>query len=318
MGLQAILEGINLPRDERTVVPVGDDAGAYEHNGVIYLHTVDFITPVVNDPYTWGQISAANSLSDIYAMGGVPLTALAVVGFNTCDLETEVLRRVLQGAADKLKEAKAVLIGGHTVDDKEPKFGLAVWGYCPEKLLTQKGAKEGELIVLTKPIGNGILVKALKEKKISESDEIMKKAIEYMTMLNDRASRLALSLDASSCTDVTGFGLLGHLWNICRSSNAGAVIYHERVPVLEGAKEFAEEGLYPRGAKDNLVFLSSVVETSIDYNDLIVLCDPVTSGGLLFTVSKEREEEIMKKAEELNVPVWIIGEITGEKVIKVL
>jgi selenide,water dikinase len=150
---------------------VGDDAGAYEYKGSVFLHTVDFITPVVNDPYLWGAISAANSLSDIYATGGVPLTALAVLGFNHCQLSSEILKEVLRGATDKLREAKAILLGGHTVDDQEPKFGLAVFGVCPSgRLLTQNGAKPGNLLYITKPIGVGILTKAIKEGKVEEKD----------------------------------------------------------------------------------------------------------------------------------------------------
>ncbi len=167
---------------------------------------MDFITPVVNDPYLWGAISAANSLSDVYAMGCVPMNALAIVGFNNCDLDIGVLKDVLKGCIDKLREAKTVLLGGHTIDDKEPKFGLAVTGVCDSgKYILQSGAKVGDLLYLTKPIGTGILIKALKSDYIQQSD--IQEAISYMLMLNDKAGRLALEY-ANACTDVTGFGLL--------------------------------------------------------------------------------------------------------------
>jgi len=243
---------------------VGDDAGVYEHNGVVYVHTVDFITPVLNDPYLWGAVSAANSLSDVYAMGGVPINALAVVGFNNCDLDVSVFREVMRGATDKLREARTVLLGGHTVDDKEPKFGLAVTGVCPDgKYITQSGARPGQVLVLTKPIGTGILIKALKEGLLGQ--EYLSEAIENMLALNDRASELMKSAGATACTDVTGFGLLGHAWNICRNSGVGVRIEFEKVPIYEEALDLVKKKIFPRGAQDNFSFVKEHLKTELEW-----------------------------------------------------
>jgi len=298
---------------------VGDDAGAYEYNGSVFLHTVDFITPVVNDPYLWGAISAANSLSDIYATGGVPLTALAVLGFNHCQLSSEILKEVLRGAADKLREAKAVLLGGHTIDDQEPKFGLAVFGVCPSgKLLTQNGAKPGDLLYITKPVGVGILTKAIKEGKVEEKD--IPEAIQNMLLLNDRAGELVLRVNANACTDITGFGLLGHAYNVAKKSGVKLIIDFSRVPFYEQSAYFAKMGIYPKGAVDNFNFVKpSLSFSGLERWELILLSDPTTSGGLLFTVSKERERDVLALAKELKVSLWHIGwveEGEGLEVIK--
>lgn len=285
---------------------VGDDAGVYAYGGKVYVHTVDFITPILNDPYLWGAISTVNSLSDVYAMGCKPLNALAIVGFNNCDLDIGVLREVMKGCADKLKEAKTVLLGGHTVDDKEPKFGLAVMGVCEDgKYLTQNGAKPGELLALTKPIGVGILTKAIKEGRLKEKD--IKHAIDYMLMLNDKASSLAREF-ASACTDVTGFGLLGHAYNIARRSKVRLYIDFSKVPIYEESTRFVKENVYPKGAMDNYNFVRDyLMVEGLEPWELLVLSDPVTSGGLLFSFPRERLQDLEKKAQELGIKLWIIG-----------
>jgi len=287
-------------------VGVGDDAGVYAYGGKVYVHTVDFITPILNDPYLWGAISTVNSLSDVYAMGCKPLNALAIVGFNNCDLDIGVLREVMKGCADKLKEAKTVLLGGHTIDDKEPKFGLAVMGVCEDgKYLTQNGAKPGELLALTKPIGVGILTKAIKEGRLKEKD--IKHAIDYMLMLNDKASSLAREF-ASACTDVTGFGLLGHAYNIARRSKVRLYIDFSKVPIYEESMRFVKEKVYPKGAMDNYNFVRDyLMVEGLEPWELLVLSDPVTSGGLLFSFPGERLQDLEKKAQELGLKLWIIG-----------
>ena len=296
---------------------MGDDAGVYEYGGKVYVHTVDFITPVVNDPYLWGAISTANSLSDVYAMGAKPLCALAVVGFNNCDLDIDVFKEVMRGAIDKLKEAGAVLLGGHTVDDKEPKFGLAVTGVCESgRFVSQKGAKPGDLVVLTKPIGTGILIKALKEGVISQED--MRDAIDNMLTLNDRASELMKSVEATACTDVTGFGLLGHARNVCKNSEVGMRIHFESVPLYPQSVELVKKRLFPKGASDNLNFVHRHLRSEREHWKLVLLSDPVTSGGLLFTVDGNKREELERKAEKLGVKVWIVGEVTGSSELEVL
>ncbi len=295
-----MLKELSPPVDSHTLLAVGDDAGVYKYDGKVYVHTVDFITPVVNDPYLWGAISTANSLSDVYAMGAKPLCALAVVGFNNCDLDIEVFKEVMRGAIDKLKEAGAVLLGGHTVDDKEPKFGLAVTGVCEGgRFVSQKGAKPGDLIVLTKPIGTGILIKALKEGVISQDD--MQDAINNMLALNDRASNVMLSLGASACTDVTGFGLLGHALNICRNSDVGMEIFFDEVPIYEGVAELVQKGIYPKGARENLSYVSPHLKGNLEEWQMLILSDPVTSGGLLFTVDSSKERDVLSAGENFRV-----------------
>jgi len=287
-------------------VGVGDDAGVYAYGGKVYVHTVDFITPILNDPYLWGAISTVNSLSDVYAMGCKPLNALAIVGFNNCDLDIGILREVMKGCADKLKEAKTVLLGGHTVDDKEPKFGLAVMGVCEGgKYLTQEGAKPGDLLALTKPIGVGILTKAIKEGRLKEED--IRHAIDYMLMLNDKASLLTREF-ASACTDVTGFGLLGHAYNIARRSKVRLYIDFSKVPIYEESTRFVKENVYPKGAMDNYNFVRDyLMVEGLESWELLVLSDPVTSGGLLFSFPRERLQDLEKKAQELGIKLWIIG-----------
>ena len=310
------MQGLDLYTDPYTLLGVGDDAGVYAYGDNIFVHTVDFITPVVNDPYLWGAISTSNSLSDVYAMGCKPINALAIVGFNSCDLEIWVLKEVMRGCADKLREAKTVLLGGHTVDDKEPKFGLAVTGVCEGKrFLTQQGAKPGDLIALTKPIGVGILTKAIKEGKISERN--LQHAIDYMLKLNDRASQIALEF-ATACTDVTGFGLLGHAYNIARKSEVKLAIEFSKVPVYEEAIFFVKEKIYPKGAVDNYNFVKESLENQgLDWWQLLLLSDPVTSGGLLFTFSEEKRQEVEKRAKEMGIDIWIVGKVLEGKGITV-
>ena len=212
----------------------------------------------------------------------------------------------MKGCADKLKEAKTVLLGGHTVDDKEPKFGLAVMGVCEGgKYLTQEGAKPGDLLALTKPIGVGILTKAIKEGRLKEED--IRHAIDYMLMLNDKASLLTREF-ASACTDVTGFGLLGHAYNIARRSKVRLYIDFSKVPIYEESTRFVKENVYPKGAMDNYNFVRDyLMVEGLESWELLVLSDPVTSGGLLFSFPRERLQDLEKKAQELGIKLWIIG-----------
>ncbi len=304
-----MIKGIDLYVDERTLLGVGDDAGVYTYGGQVFVHTVDFITPILNDPYLWGAISTANSLSDVYAMGCKPLNALAIVGFNNCDLEIDVLKEVMRGCADKLREARTVLLGGHTIDDKEPKFGLAVMGVCEKgRYFTQEGAKPGELIALTKPVGVGVLTKGIKEGKISERD--IGDAIGYMLMLNEKASELAKAVEASACTDVTGFGLLGHSMNIATKSKVRLAIDFSKVPIYEESVFLIRQKIYPKGALDNYNFVRDrTINEGLEWWQILLLADPVTSGGLLFTFSEDKEETFKKEAENLGLRVWVIGKV---------
>jgi selenide,water dikinase len=266
----------------------GDDAGVYSVGGTTLVETVDVIAPVVDDPFTFGAVSANNSLSDVYAMGGRPLAALAIMGFPSCDYDTVVAREILRGALHSLRKAGAVLIGGHSFDDPELKFGLSVTGVIEGgRVLRVSGAEEGDVVVLTKPLGIGILTTALKGGKLGE-DEISP-AVGWMLTLNDESSRLAVKAGATACTDVTGFGLLGHAYNMVRDSGLDLVIESSLVPVMDRVYDMVNAGIVPEGAYNNLRFLDGKVIFSqgVTEQRKLVLADPQTSGGLLIALKEE-------------------------------
>jgi len=267
----------------------GDDAGITLIGDTAVVETVDVITPVVNDPFTFGAISANNSISDVYAMGGRPVTALAIAGFPSCDYETVVLKEILRGAVHTLGRAGARLIGGHSFDDPELKFGLSVTGIVDRnKILKVSGAAEGDVVILTKPLGVGILTTALKGGKLT--DEAMGPAIEWMLALNDKASFIASSTGATACTDVTGFGLLGHAYNMVRNAAVDFILENSRVPVLEHVLEMIDRGMVPEGAYKNLQYSEGkvVFSSGVSEESKLLLSDPQTSGGLLFTLGEDR------------------------------
>jgi len=288
----------------------GDDAGVFRHKNTLLVETVDIITPIVDDPYTFGAICAANSVSDIFAMGGTPLTALAILGFATCDFEPAVIRRLLKGATDKLHESGTCLIGGHSIEDPEFKFGFSVTGVVDKKhLLKVAGASAGELLVFTKKLGTGILTSAAKKGKVNNAS--LQEAIDSMLVLNKTASIAAVSAGAHAATDVTGFGLLGHALNIAKSSKAHLVIYNDKVPRMNSVKELSEAGAVPKGAKNNLSFCSKKTKfaASVSDGDKLALSDPQTSGGLLISLPPQgikKFDRIMKKEK---MPYWVIGEV---------
>jgi selenide,water dikinase len=271
-------------------------------NGTAIVQTVDFFTPVVDDPYDFGAIAAANSLSDIYAMGGRPIFALSVVGFPEKRLPLEVLQQILKGAHDKAKEAGIGILGGHTVEDNEPKFGLVVTGIIdPERVLTNDKAQPGDAIILTKPIGLGIISTAVK--RGMASDELAQKTVKVMSTLNRDAAEAMLKVGAHACTDVTGFGLLGHLREMTRASKVDAVIYTSKVPVIKEAWELAAAGAVPGGSLSNLDFVSDTVEwdEGIPQTGRLVLCDAQTSGGLMITVSANKKDEVLKALKKKGI-----------------
>ncbi len=314
--LEEIIGDIQSGESPYVLVGPGDDAGVYLLNGIAIVETVDVITPVVNDPFTFGAISANNSLSDVYAMGGRPVSALAVAGFSSCDYEPVVLKEILRGAVHSLNRAGAVLIGGHSFEDAELKFGLSVTGVIDKnKILKVSGAEEGDVIIITKPIGIGILTTALKGGKIT--DDEMKHAVKWMLTLNDKASELALKAEATACTDITGFGLLGHAYNMVKSSDIDFEITMANVPVLERVHEMINSGMVAEGAYNNLRFLGGKVEFSshITEEDRLLLSDPQTSGGLLITL----KEENIKVFEESGIFFSVIGRVTkgsGKIIVK--
>jgi selenide,water dikinase len=299
------------------IVGPGDDAGVYLLScGQAIVETVDIITPVVDDPFLFGSISTANSLSDIYAMGGKPLTALALVGFSSCDFEPDVIKKILKGAINTLNEAGVFLMGGHSFEDPELKFGLSVAGTLDRnRILRQKGSNPGDVLILTKPIGIGILTTALKAGKLSEDD--IREAVECMLKLNDSAAGAALRSGATSATDVTGFGLLGHAYNMVRDSSVNFIISRKDVPVLPATREMIDEGMVPQGAYSNFRFVERKIEITGDLSEeeRLLLSDPQTSGGLLITLPQSGLDEFRKSG----VPFYVIGRVgkgTGKIIVR--
>jgi len=303
--LESIIDSIAQAHDSAVLIGPGDDAGIYLlSDDQALAETVDIITPVVDDPFLFGSISAANSLSDIYAMGGKPLTALALVGFPTCDFETRIVKEILRGAIDILNKESVVLMGGHSFDDPEPKFGLSVTGIVErDKILRQRGANPGDLLILTKPLGNGILTTALKGGKLTEDD--MREAIEWMLKLNGTAAKRAVQSGATAATDVTGFGLLGHAYTMVKGTSVDFIIHWKHVPILPNTLVMLDAGMVPLGAYNNLKFLEGKVDLSsrLSEEERLVLSDPQTSGGLLITLPVDRLAEFQDDKESF----YIIG-----------
>ena len=266
-----------------------DDAGIFVlSEDMALVQTVDFFAPIVDDPYMFGQIAAANALSDVYAMGGEPLTAMNVVGFPSGKLPLEVLREILRGGQDKVHEAGALIVGGHTIIDEELKYGLSVTGRAhPKKLLTNAAARPGDRLVLTKPIGTAVLATVAKKGELPEAEYTA--LIDSMRALNATASRAALEHGARCATDVTGFGLLGHASHIARASKVTLRIHRDRVPLLPGAREAIERGVRTGGADRNLKYIDPQVDwgTASDA-DRAILIDPQTSGGLLVALGADQ------------------------------
>jgi selenide,water dikinase len=265
-----------------------DDAGVFALSDELALvQTVDFFAPIVDDPYTFGQVAAANALSDVYAMGGEPLTAMSIVGFPTGKLPLEVLTEIRRGGQDKVREAGAVLVGGHTVVDDEVKFGLSVTGRVhPARMLTNAGARPGDRLVLTKPIGNGVLATAAKR---GDLDPALERAmVRHMAALNRDAALAAVALGARCATDVTGFGLLGHASHVARASDVTLSIVAARVPLLDGALDALARGNAPGGAARNADFVAPLTAWGdVDASLRAMLVDPQTSGGLLVALGAE-------------------------------
>ena len=285
-----------------------DDAGYVPFGGGLLLQSVDFFTPIVDDPYRFGQIAAANALSDIYAMGGVPLTAMNLVAFP-CSLDLGILREILAGGRSKIEESEARLCGGHSIQDDEPKYGLAVTGFVEEdRVVRNAGARTGDALVLTKPLGVGILTTALKRDLVSE-DEI-EFAIEAAARLNKGAAAAMREVPVSAATDVTGFGFLGHLNEMLEASDVGAVVHRSEVPVWVRAVSLAAEGCYAGGLNANREYLGDVVRANgVATEDLLPLFDPQTSGGLLVAVAQERSAEFVRALENHATPSAVIGEV---------
>jgi selenide,water dikinase len=308
------LKDLPIRKDPKVLVGLetSDDAGVYQLNDEIALiQTADFFTPIVDDPYTFGQIAVANALSDVYAMGGRPLTALNLVAFPIKTLSPSILKEILRGGLSKMEEAEVALVGGHTIEDPEIKYGLAVTGVAhPSKILTNANAKPGDQLVLTKSLGTGIIATALKGGMASE--EAVTKMVESMVALNRKASEWMQAFGAHACTDITGFSFIGHTLEMAIASQVGMVIRSENIPLLPESMEYARLGLIPGGAHSNRQFFSCRVDADPKVPDLRIdlLYDPQTSGGLLISLPLGEAGKLvgtLKKEE--NMDAYIVGEV---------
>ncbi len=321
-ALDHILCGLPLVKSPNLIVGLEspDDAGVYKLTEELALvQTVDFFTPIVDDPHTFGQIAAANSLSDIYAMGGNPITAMNIVAFPINKFDINILREILRGGLGKMAEAEVVLVGGHSIEDPELKYGLSVTGIIhPEKILTKQGAHTGDALILTKPLGTGIIATALKGKTASTA--AVGKMVKAMTTLNKTAAEVAQEIGVHACTDITGFGLIGHSHEMAKAGNKAVYLRAAAVPFFAEALEYAGMGLIPGGAHANRTFYEPFVEyrkrISDDLRD--ILYDPQTSGGLLISVAKTKSEELLRKMKQKGAEAFLIGEILDEYQGKVI
>ncbi len=289
-----------------------DDAGVFRvHEDVALVQTVDFFTPIVDDPYWYGAIAAANSFSDVYAMGGTPLTALNLVCFPVDSLPAEMLGEILRGGYDKAREAGVVILGGHSVDDPEPKYGMAVTGVVhPDKVVTNSGAKPGDLLVLTKPLGTGIITTAAKFDECPA--DVLDEAIRVMASLNQGAAKAMQEVGVHAATDVTGFGLLGHLYQMALASRVSVRLFSDRVPLLPEVEPLAMQGNTTRGGSLNREYVAEHLQWSADISLTMqhVLLDPQTSGGLIIAVAAERVDHLLRRLQDYQTPcAAVIGEV---------
>lgn len=290
-----------------------DDGGVYKLTDEIALvQSVDYFTPIVDDPYMFGQIAAANALSDIYAMGGTPKTVLNIVGFPIKELPDDILAGIMKGAADKVAESGATIVGGHSIDDQEPKFGLAATGIVhPEKVWTNKGAQPGDVLVLTKPLGVGILTTGIKREAVTKLQE--EAVTSVMAELNKIAAETLKPYRPHAVTDVTGFGLLGHAFEIADSSGISMVFEESKIPILPGTHALLEQGIVPGGSKANAAYLQDHIhkEENVNEQTQLLLCDAITSGGLLVSMDRQEAEQYVADMHEKGAKdTAIIGYVT--------
>ena len=295
-------------------IETSDDAGVYKLNDdVALVQTLDFFTPIVNDPFHFGRIAAANALSDVYAMGGKPLTAMNIVCFPVTEMPKEVLKEILRGGLEKIHEAGAVLVGGHSVDDQELKYGLAVTGTVhPDRILTNRGVRVHDKIILTKPVGTGIIATAVKGKL--SSPRAVDTLIDVASALNDKSSQIMLKYDTHACTDVTGFGLGGHVLEMATASRVEVVIHADKIPVIPEAKDYALIGLIPAGSYATRRFCEQVVTIDPQVERVLtdLVFDPQTSGGLAISIAPHHADDCLKELKDAGVSsASIIGQVTA-------
>jgi selenide, water dikinase len=315
--LDITLCGMDIPEDPRVLAGLrgSEDAGVYKlDDETALVQTLDFFTPIVDDPRVFGRAAAANSLSDVYAMGGRPITAMNIVCFPAKKLGLDVLRSILAGGLDILREAGVALVGGHSVQDDEPKYGLSVTGLVhPQRIMSNGGLRPGDRLILTKAVGTGIIATSVKGGLASE--ESTKAMIDSMCALNKKASEAAVSLNVRACTDITGFGLAGHLVEMVRAGHCRARIRAHAIPILEGARDYAAMGLIPAGAHANRKYFKSwiTMDPSVPLELADLMFDPQTSGGLVLGVSADRSEQLQEALTAQGVPIAAdIGEVLSE------
>lgn len=312
--LQGILSELPKFKDERLLVgfDTSDDACVYQiNNTTVAIQTVDFFPPMVDDPYRFGQIAAANALSDVYAMGGTPATAMNLVCFPSC-LDLEILKEILEGGYSKVQEAGAVIAGGHTIADPTPKYGLCVTGFAhPKEILTNSNAQTGDVLVLTKPLGMGIMNTAAKAGLLNEKQ--IDKITDIMSTLNKYAKEACEGLHVHACTDVTGFSLTGHSYEMADGSKKTIELFTSQIPLLSEALDFASMGIIPEGMYNNLDYLEDkfLCRNELPQNLKDVLLDPQTSGGLLLSMPEADAKEFLKKMEAHTPYAAVIGQVTA-------
>ena len=288
-----------------------DDGGVIDiGNGIRVVQTVDFFTPILDNPFDWGKVAAANALSDIYAMGGTPISSLQLVSWPREDLSFEILSEVLKGGLEIMQSAGCNIIGGHSIDDKEPKYGFAVTGIINDAIYKKRNLQVGDKLFLTKPLGSGIISSAIKKNIASE--KAISEVTEVMTTLNDKALEAAKELNANAITDVTGFGLLGHLIEMIGDTEVTVNIYLDSVPVIEHAKEYLNNGVYPSGSKRNFDSAEENIIYSDDQESFVkILSDAQTSGGLLISAPNDNSIDLDDISDRLGLNIWEIGDIVS-------
>ena len=308
---------MQFPTDPNVLVGLdhADDAGVYKvSEDLAIIQTVDFFTPIVDDPYWFGQIAAANALSDVYAMGGIPKTAMNLVAFPVKDMDMSVLRQIIQGGLDKMKEAGVVLVGGHSVEDKELKYGLSVTGFVrPDRILTKKDLKIGDRLILTKPLGTGIINTAIKGGLASP--EIIETVTKLMATLNRDAAEIMEKYPVHACTDITGFGLLGHIAEMVENSSFAIRLTSKNIPIIPETFDYAGMGLVPAGTYNNRAFRECMINFSPSVDRLLqdILFDPQTSGGLLICVDQDSAENLLVDLQKSGIKeAAVIGKVVSE------
>jgi selenide,water dikinase len=314
---------MELPSDPNLIVGLdrADDAGVYKiSDDLALIQTVDFFTPIVDDPYWFGQIAAANALSDVYAMGGEPKTAMNLVGFPAKDMDLAILTKILEGGLNKMKEAGVVLVGGHSVEDKELKYGLSVTGFVhPDRVLTKKNIQPGDQLILTKPLGTGIINTAIKGNLASI--DIIEQITQLMATLNKLPAEIMKAVPVHACTDITGFGLLGHLAEMIEGSNLSIRLQTGHIPIISETRDYAAMGMIPGGAYKNREFREAMVEFSADVDRVTqdILFDPQTSGGLLISLAADHASSLLENLKSKGIiDAAIIGEVITEQDTKII